>query len=112
MNPIRSEKVKEIIAEEISLWTERHKAEPDGKEKIKIHGAISLLMVLSGIPNQITREFLLQEYKYYKRRAENAEIKDRELDLIARNRAVKSCEMLVSLGKKIAELEATLDKQK
>lgn len=105
---IRSDEVKEIIAEEIALWTEKHKAEPDAKEKIKIHGAISLLMVLAGIPGQITREFLINEYNYYKRRAENAEIRDRELDLIARNRAVKSCEAIVSLGKRIVEL----DKQK
>ena len=108
MNLTRSDKVIEIIADEISIWAGRHKAEPNGKEKIKIHGAICTLMVFSGIPSQITREFLLQEHKFYKERAENGETKDRELDLIARNRAVKSCEAIVSLGKRIVEL----DKQK
>ena len=100
----RSEKVKAILSDEISYWQKR-KAEAVGDEVVKIRGAIEFLMMKSGKPETITAEALREEFKLQKVRAGTAEFKDREFDLIARNRAVKICEAVIRLGKIIVSLD-------
>lgn len=96
--------IESLIADEIAKW-EAEASVASESERIKIHGAVSLLSVLAGIPKQITAEFLRNEYKYYKERAEHPCTKDRELAIINQNRAVKSCEAIVRLGKRVVELD-------
>ena len=100
----RSEKVKEIIAEEIFSWKMKHK-EVSISEQIKIRKAINVLMLLSGKPDEVTVGSLRKEYGMHKKRSETAELPDRELDIIARNRAAKACKAIAVLGKRIKELD-------
>ena len=104
------EQVKNILAEELGYWNNLKKNEADPTEKTKLHGACCELLMYAGKPELITAEYLRERYKAVLLRSKTPDLKNRELDLIARNRAVKVCMAIARLGKKIKILEFPVDK--
>lgn len=107
---MNTEEIITIIAEEIASWKQKE-FEADDSEKYKYHGAMCELMRLSGRPDQITTEYLREQWKESRRRSKVSEIENRELDLIARNRAVKACDAIAVLAKRISALDTNSKKQ-
>lgn len=91
----RNEQVKHIISEELAFWG----AKEDG------HSAMCYLMMLAGTPESVTRERLLGDHKHWRERAASFVHKDRELQDTNRNRAAQKVECIVSIGKKIAQMD-------
>jgi hypothetical protein len=100
----RSEKVKEIISEEISHWVQlQSKADMEGRYHMGL--AVSLLMRWAGKPELITPDKLRTEYKNQRHRANTAELPDAKLDTDARKRAAYACDMVERLGKLIIKID-------
>lgn len=101
----RIESIKKIIAEELGHWNRLHRDEKNQDEKTKLHGACCELLMYEGFPERITTEYLRGQYRMALGRTKNLELKDRELDLVARNRAVKVCAAITKSGKRIKALD-------
>ena len=100
----REQNIINMIAEELGRWMVKHD-EAIGEEKYIVHGAVQCLVNLSGKPGLITREYLLKQFNEHKGRRDRDEIADRHWELKAKNRAGKACEAIISLGKRIVELD-------
>lgn len=101
----RLEQIKDIIAEELGHWARLHSAETDPEEKIKLHGAVCELLMYAGFPDKITADYLRDQYKIRLERSKTPALSNRDLDLTARNRAVKACAAIIKLGRRIAALD-------
>lgn len=104
------DQIKELIAQEIGFWN-RLRSEAEPEEKVKIDGAISELLMYAGHPEEITSDYLRERYRQKQARIKNPEIKNRELDLLARNRAVKAKAAIERLGKAVAAIDKTTTKE-
>lgn len=105
---MNTEEIKSIIAENITYW---QKKADDSEEGYKHHGAVCELMHLSGKPELITPEYLREQWKEKKKRANTSEFENRTFDLMARNRAVKACDAIAALGRQIVELDKKSKRQ-
>jgi len=101
----RTELVKDILSEELRYWNKLRAAEKNPEERIKLHGACCEILMYAGFPERITTEYLREQYRTKIARTKNPAIKSRELDLIARNRAVKVCAAIARLGNRIKSID-------
>lgn len=100
----RSDQVTQILAEEISYWSDMQ-VDAEGDEKIAIHGAMCQLMMYSGCPETITRERLLADHKASRAESRMSAIVDPELNAVARARASRQVEAITRLGRLINKLD-------
>ena len=95
---------KEIIAEERSYW-EQQESGADPNEQYKFGGATRLFAWLKWKPR--TLKDLRAEHAVHKERAAEEKLSDRDLDIMARNRAVFSMKAIQRLGKRLKEVDRT-----
>lgn len=100
--------MEQLINSELDYWRKK-KRESTGEESVKIDGAIAELLHYE--PENVNRDYLAKRYKRKLKRSKTPRLKNRALDLIARNRAVKACESIARLGRKVSELDKTKEGQ-